>query len=616
MNYGLKSREAEEAVRSWLESSGIPVGGRLPSERQLAKELGINHSVMNRVMARLLAEGQVERRGYRSFRAAQEEMASPSPPCDLVIYQRSKRLPGLRKVAQELRIPLREHLAGSAEDLTRQLLALAAAPPKSLVLVPPHAAEREGWEPAARLLQGAGVPIVTVGRRVSGFSSVASDHGLEKIFLHLASLNHLELALLVASPWPRSVEKTTARWASLCSLFASDASRERVMQQNSSHLLAEDLKAIADQLNAEWRPVTALVISTDDDLPIQRLLDALRRHKISVPGRLSVISLFDHPPLQTAVPPIAAALEDLAMEHETAFQLVRRELRMRSRLGRSPSPVEIDVALDVHDRQSLITNPCRIDPTETPLSAGLARPAFFLHPENPDSAGEGPYESSRRVKSSQFRPVDLSGKVNRPLNFRRGWLGDLPLGSLPPGKKFFHGVPFEILGGPTRRDCGAIVFQSLRNTTGRTAKLPDRVRIPVNAKARAIYFLHGCGYVKNRQQFATYAFFNRKTLHDRIPLIALGRPLPGAETWELAEAVLEANIQDWWPDYPQCHFRHARMVPLPDTRTAGPVRGHIYLYTLEWINPSPERPVSHIEIEADPNQSTTLGVLAATLLRA
>lgn len=620
MNYGQKSRAAEEAVRQWLESSAIPVGGRLPSERELARTLGIHHSVMNRTIARLLAEGRLERRGYKLYRSADLREA-PQTPCDLVILQRSKRLPSLRKVAQELRIPLREHLSQSADELARHLSALEATAAESLILVPPHGGETTGWEPAARKLAADGLPVICVGQRLAGFSSVASDRGLEQIVRHLSTLGHVELALLVASPWTAAVEETTARWAALCQRFASEPSRERVIFQNSSHLLKEDLVAIAEQLATEWKPVTALVLSTDDELPMQRLLDVFRRHKIAVPGRLSVISLFDHPALQTAVPPVAAAVEDLAVEHETAFGLAQRAVRKSARLGQRASVAEIDLALEIKDRSSLIPlaqgaappSP-RTLPSGTVSSVLPASGLVFDH-EDPALAGHIPYALTREAAKPRFQPLDLGEKVNRPLNFRRGWLGDLPLASLPPGTHTFHGIPFQILGGPTRRDCGAIVFQSLRNTTGSTAKLPTKVRIPVNLRTKAIYILHGCGYVKHRARFGSYTFFQKKKPLETVPLTTLGRPQPGAETWELAEAVLEANIQDWWPDYPHCAFRHARMVPLPDTRSAGPVRGHVFLYTLEWINPAPEIPISHIEIEADSTVSTTLGVLAVSVLK-
>lgn len=614
MNYGRKAREADEAVRRWLESSGIPTGGRLPSERQLARQLDIPHSVMNRAMNRALAEGRVERRGYRIFRSADLPAAPLSFPVDLVILQRSKRLASLRKVAHELGFPLREHLSLSAEELEVHLSTLDTSTTGSVILVPPPGGETAGWGHAAQKLVREGLAVICVGQRFPGLSSVASDRGLEQVVRRLAALGHIELALLVASPWTATFDEMTAHWTALCHRFASESSRGRVIYQNSSQLLREDLLAIADQLNTEWKSVSALVISTDDELPIQRLLDVFRRHKIAVPDRLSLVSLSDHPALQTALPPVASALDDHPMEHEIALLLARRSMRVGDRLGLPAAPVEIDVAVSLVERRSLI--PCPpVAAAEIHPAAPAHHPAFQrLSFDDATAAGQVRYGLTKDAPEERFRCLDLTRRVNRPLNFRRGWLGDLPLTSLPPGLHTFHGVPFQILGGPTRRHCGAVVFQSLRNTKGRTAMLPSRVRIPVHARASAIYILHGCGYVKHRARFASYTFVPRKGRPETLPLVALGQPRPGAETWELAESISEANIQDWWPDYPHCNFRHSRMVPLADTRSAGPVRGQVYLYTLEWINPAPHDPVRHIEIEVDPEQSTTLGVLAITVL--
>jgi hypothetical protein len=619
MNFGRKRQEAEDAVRAWLESSEIPVGGRLPSERTLARDLGVPHSVLNRVVGRLIGEGRLERRGYCLLRGPDDPGAAVQAPCDLVLLQRSRRLANLRKVALDLRVPLREHLAASADEMPGLLAALKSAPPESVILVPPRGDDRAVWEPAARELAAHGVSVICLGQRAEGLPSVASSRGLEQIVVHLADLGHAELALLVASPWTEAVSEATTRWGELCRRFASAPSGERVIHQHSSHMLREDIVAIADQFEAEWPNVTALVIATDDDLPIQRLLDAFRRRKIVVPQRLSLISLFDHPALPTASPPVAAAMEDLALEHETAFLLAQRARRFRHRLGLTAPLATIDIALDINARKSLVPNPKAPSlalPLKPPAgSSPLSIAGSLLISDDPVSAGTLPYELVQEAAPSRFQMLDLAENMNRPLNFRRGWLGDLPLSSLPPGKHTFHGVPFQILGGATRRDRAAIVFQSLRNTTGSTARLPTRVRIPVGRNARAIYVLHGCGYVKSLARFGSYRFFGCAQKLGDIPLVALGHPQPGAETWEFAEAILQANIQDWWPDFPHCNFRQARMVPLPDSRSGGPVRGHIFLYSLEWINPAPEVPVSHIEIETDPDQSTTLGVLAVTVMR-
>ena len=185
---------------------------------------------------------------------------------------------------------------------------------------------------------------------------------------------------------------------------------------------------------------------------------------------------------------------------------------------------------------------------------------------------------------------------------------------LAPGTHEIHGVPFEILGGQTRAAAGAIVFQSAVNTTGNAQKLPDRLVIPLTGLVEAVYILHGCGFAKPMQTFAHYGFYGKKGEVDTVPLVSLG--IPGqARDAARNEAKSEANIQDWWSDFPHVDFPHARMAPLRESNDPGHMGRHAFLYTLEWINPSPKRPLTHIEIKVDPSVPTTLGVLAITAVR-
>ncbi|MET0263424.1 MAG: hypothetical protein ABW223_11035, partial [Rariglobus sp.] len=75
------------------------------------------------------------------------------------------------------------------------------------------------------------------------------------------------------------------------------------------------------------------------------------------------------------------------------------------------------------------------------------------------------------------------------------------------------------------------------------------------------------------------------------------------------------NIQDWWPDFPHMDLPNARMAPIMESEEAGHLPRHVYLYTLEWINPSPDKVVDSLEISVDSSLSTTLGVLAVTAIK-
>ena len=98
-------------------------------------------------------------------------------------------------------------------------------------------------------------------------------------------------------------------------------------------------------------------------------------------------------------------------------------------------------------------------------------------------------------------------------------------------------------------------------------------------------------------------------------MISLGQPPPDyAPDMEKAGGPVP-NIQDWWSDFPHADFPRAHMAPILDSEGAGTPPRHVFLYTLEWVNPKPGTLVTHLEIVVNPELAATLGVLAVTVLK-
>ncbi len=76
---------------------------------------------------------------------------------------------------------------------------------------------------------------------------------------------------------------------------------------------------------------------------------------------------------------------------------------------------------------------------------------------------------------------------------------------------------------------------------------------------------------------------------------------------------MKANIQDWWADFPHLDFPNAWRAPVTEGKPDHP-DPHVYLYTLEWRNPTPSQAITHMEISVDAEKPTTLGVLAISAL--
>ena len=618
--------DAARQLNDWLEAGKFKEGDRLPSERAIAKELGIKYYGLNRAMGRLIAEGRVQREGYRLSMAAPPR-ASRRLVVHLIVSRRTHHLASYRRAAANLDIELVVHDWVAAEEVVSILRQLDSRETDGVVCDPPigsvHADE---WMPVARQLVRHGIPVVCTGG--SGvneeLSAVVSNvnHGVALGLLHLFRIGHRELALVTSRTGNSGELGEDDHWQRLCLRNQLGASAERIVFQTSWLTDPGEIDELVELLvDGAWKHVTGLVIPIGYNGDIQSLFTKLARRGRRVPESLSIVVVGNARTLASAQPRVTAVTFDMVLWFELTLDLLQREVREQRPTGviREPSHIQVMPRLTVRESSRALGGGSGVESRVRPDAA----PSFSNNQSKDLAALENlakqPYSLAAKASLSErprFMQIDLRPYANRPLIFRRGWMGDIPLRCLPPGAQEFHGVPFTILGGPTRADAGAIIFQSTINITGSAKKLPDRLDIPVGGPVEAVYILHGCGYAKPMQAFARYEFHSKKGMVAAVPLISLGRTTEASGSASGAEGGrLSANIQDWWSDYPHEDFSHARMVPLLEHDEGSGANRHVFLYTLEWINPSPKQPLSHIEIKVDPSVPTTLGVLAITVVR-
>lgn len=607
-------------LRQWLLSSDFVPGARIPSERQLALQFGLKHNAINRAMIRLIMEGLVKREGYKLYYAAEQSTGAATFTCDLVLARRSLLLKSYRKVAKELGIDLRLHYYESVDEAVGHLHRLDSPATESVLFDPPHNPPVLLWAPAMRQLLAHDIPAISIRQYAENIPCVLADQirAVDLAFSHLRELGHTQMALFTIAPRASVSIEIYKAWQTLPWEKTGRASAKRIAFYDDAR---EDVQALAERMAGEWSGVTALVVYTVHDPVVPHLVEELARLKKYVPKDLSVICLGDLPHLTTTNPPMSTAAFDAALMHETAFALAQRLVRKKQSTGlRSPS-----ACVSIHPylllRES--TKPAAgfvpkkkipgigSDAVQSPDQG--ATPADFRQALR--AMLRRPYALTMTAESSRFFPVDLAPFVNRPLNYRKGWLGDLPLTHFGSGKHMIHGVPFQVLGGPARTDHGAIIFRSRTNETGNSRGLPSRLKIPIGAKAAAIYILHGCGYTRFLSPFATYDFYSGTKKLGSVPIVALGLPPHDWDAAHFERDSQKANIQDWWGDFPHVDFPGARQAPIvPPDGDATTLR-NAYLYTLEWKNPFPDRNVTHMEIAVDAGQSTTLGLIAITSLK-
>ncbi|MET0261447.1 MAG: substrate-binding domain-containing protein [Rariglobus sp.] len=623
MANGVVITDTITALRDWLETSAFAPGARLPSERQLIGVLGLKHNAINRAMGRLIAEGIVQREGYRLFfRGA----AAPQPAtftCDLVLARRSLLVRSYRKVARDLGIGLRLHYYESTEEAVGHLHVLATdAQCESVLFDPSHMDESELWSAALIRLSAHGKPAASIRQYCDDVSCVLADYAraVEMACLHLNQAGHRELALVTILPRAPVAIEIHQVWESLGRQPDRRSSAARIAYYSDAR---EDIRPIATKLANEWKNVTALVIYAEHTPIVPHLLAELTKQKINVPRDLSLVCLGDLSSLATSSPPITAVAFDTTLMQETAFRLGQRLVRKQHEVGvKSPiSCIRIQPHFVARGSLSSVTSDQKAKQAlkaERSLPTAKTKPAAVESPvelrRTLMAMWKRPYSLTAIATPDLFKSIDLAPFFNRPLNFRKGWLGDLPLTHLAAGTHTIHGVPFQVFGGHSRKDRGAVVFRSMNNETGNAQTLPSSVTIPIGEKAASIYVLHGCGYARYLNRFATYEFYAGKKRLGSVPLVTLGRPPPGYDTAQFERDTQQANIQDWWPDYTHIDYKQARRVPIVERENESAVQRHVYLYTLEWKNPFPNLTVTHLKITADASQSTTLGVLAVSVL--
>lgn len=617
--------EAETKLREWLASSAFEPGMRLPSERALASRFGLRHYSVNRAMWRLIAAGQVERDGYKLLLVDKQSIA-PAFGCHLIVSKNSIHIPGYLRVAKKMDVALTLHPWLTIDDSLHILDTLDVGETEGVVFDPTHVLSHPIWEKTAERLGRRGIPVICLGQPVAGRFSVLPDHAqsLQLAVSHLLELGHREIGFVTAPPSCPATAEVFQAWIDLCRKHELRGSEARVHFQAALRF-KDDAVETARLVARDWRDATALVVSASlDPCNLPLLQDQLVRQGVRVPRDLSLVLSGHARTTNSAAPAVSSTGFDVALMQELAFHLARRAIREKQPSGLLPAASCLRLQCELSLRgttqpPSAQGSPAKMPDRGFPVPPAPARPAAVAPDamRRIEASLRNAYPLAARASLSErprFSPVDLSPYVNRPLNFRRGWLGDLPLKQFPPGRREIHGVPFDIIGGLRRGKCGAIVFRSASNNVGNARKLPGRLVIPIGCKVRAVYVLHGCGYAKFLQPFARYSFHGPKSRLADIPLVSLGQPPAGFSLESLPPGSAMPNIQDWWTDYPHMDFPSAHMALVRETNASG-IPHNVCLYTLEWLNPSPEIPVTQLEVTADSDLATSLGILAVTVLK-
>jgi len=223
-----------------------------------------------------------------------------------------------------------------------------------------------------------------------------------------------------------------------------------------------------------------------------------------------------------------------------------------------------------------------------------------------------PYPVAAKAGEEDFHRLDLLTLANRPLSGKGGWIG-AGLKCFPPGDKLIHGVPFSVIDEENNGKRGVIALRSsnpgMQKSLGKLN--PTEVAVPVGMKAKAIYFLHGCAWATKHQKVGDYTFVYEDGSRAVVDLIPYG--LNSEHLAVNQQRQKDSTIQDWFWGFPQFENNNARKVIVADRKD--PLGYMRYIYTLQWINPHPEKTIKEIRLRSDPALPTGIMVIAVTVLK-
>lgn len=577
-----------------------PPGSLLPSERALARQWSVSHNAVNRAVSQLIAQGTLRRDG-RKLRIATAPVQVPLRAIIVI-----SPIPAVHQAAREVAALHRvfcEHHELSDSSRLPGIIREAADRPAGGVLI--------GFEVPPALLEGfrdRPVPVVVCGRYAPATDSLELDHAsaLRGAVDHLFARNHRELAYIC---YRRPGADWTGEYIAACRERGLVASEARIFFSTSDHRLAT--RAAARRLLREAPGVTGVVCQYG--LLGRRIAEALHEENRRVPDDFSIVCCHHSEHVLRADPPLTAASPmDRELAQLGTTLLIRRMIETTAHLPIRWPPITARVEPTFIERDSVRVLPAAPRPQQDLSSAGtsyqsLAARCVWLPLQYRKRAAEESwgqrYGLTRNAAAERFTMLDLRAHMNRSVTRNNAWLGNLPLRHLPPGRLLAHGVPFDVTDERANSGRGAILL---------SPRTPEAViELPQPAHASALYFLHAAGYATEREMIASYTIDGAGTALGEVPITPYAAG-PGAnddpEQW-----LADTTIQDWWPDAAQVQAPNARHVVLTDG--GDPLAYERYLYSLQWVNPHPDKPIHAIRLRHTARTQAVVAVLAISLLQ-
>ena len=607
----MKSRypEAAQAILNWISDRKLVPGVRLPSARLLAGQVGFPRFIMDRACQDLITRGILIRKGYKLTVGAGNVSNRPTQGRVEVLSYGDGFLKFAGRIMTELGVRHRlvelTHLKyQSPLPVLRQVL---SEKPAGVILWMPT--WNENLRPA---LEFEKIPMVICADGVPpglNLHFVGTDYyrGTEKALRHLRDLGHRHIAHVTLGPPTLFSREIVDCYRNACLKLKLHRSASAVWQVDSS--LEEIIRETLLEQRGQHPEVTAIFGSGHVASAAAKIF--------RVPEELSVVGLLARQgrqlPLLTTVK-IPDGDDSLVLWActELIAQIQALEAGKPARLPRHTLFVP-DLIVGQSTRALTAVEqgkPAQAWQEKRPHEThSQSSPGdLSAQPANLWASMLGKYPYLEKGGAHKWRQLDLSGLANHSLTKEHGWLGGEPLLHFAPGMRSLHGVPFQVINENLNGGCAVVTFLSPHTRTAHGKQLPSTVMLPVGKRVKALYFLHGCGFARP-VAFGEYIMRFKEGKTATVPLIPLG---PSRKFACKRLGRLKPNLQDWWTGMEAQDFSHARHALV--FNPSDPTQNIRTLYTLEWINPSPQDVIASIKVRVDPKAGPALALIAVTAL--
>ncbi|MEI8341051.1 MAG: substrate-binding domain-containing protein, partial [Verrucomicrobiota bacterium] len=572
----------------------------LPSALELARRWEMVPRTVNRAVSHLLTEGLLMRRGKKLYVVQSPVHRARTEESPFVIHTIvGETSEWLSKLYASRNCTPVFHLFTDVTQCWGLLQKALKSPCEGLILaigpdmIPPPNAVRFFGELIERR-----IPVVCNQPIQQGNLVVSEMFNPPAVMRQLAESGHRRVLVPYSNDdLLRQIPKLSGTsWvSSVFDDFGLDAIWEPLGYNPSRKRLREMLARHVSGKSA----VTAL-FSFEQETAV-RCYEAARGLGIKIPADLSVVLAMETSSRTPGGQPVSTWWLHNRTGPRLAIDLLVSQIRHVRATGQMPGP-EIVRAEPVFIDRGTMRSLQKARPSRSQINMSEAWQARWPldqieRRKRVQSINTSPYPAASKARENEWVPLDLGGVFNRHFGREHGWFGDLPLLHLPHGREKIHGVPFQIAASSFSTKANCLIMRSSHAHVGKGEELPVEITLEIGKKARAVYFLHGCGWTSKPKSFASYEFhYANGTVH-RVLL----DPIKGAPNPQSAKPVrLRGNIQDWWPTpfIPQFQSAHARHYVV--TNNGEPLLYERYLYTLEWINPHPGKKIKRLVIRSDP----------------